>query len=380
MRRIEAGQLEFGVGLENSLMMLPGPIRPVFPEREYRVDSLITLSDIEKIIYRDIEGIKPKNALDAGVAIGSAIDWALVPANFIYRYRDDYCFPEYLYPNWDLETVFSRFYPTGWDFQEFLTILQSHRQYFYQTLSPANSALEIRNIKRGLIPIWQEVAKKFELDRLHLQGATDIQGNHILPSGKTASPQTVLEIGQRIVRERFDTLTDDDKNYTYIAKPDCLLTYDLEGQTYHIQVQPDYIKRLRERRKSVKKRQVVIKRIVGDFKDSDRRDLEDYDTAYGKTMLVYNFLLLQIGEKFKQNQLTYVRLANRQVRRVFLIPQEIAKPTPRNQVQTALEFLQEEGDEIFTPMPTLTEEHTRLAREIFEKSLLISRQPVNLRT
>lgn len=89
-------------------------------------------------------------------------------------------------------------------------------------------------------------------------------------------------------------------------------------------------------------------------------------------MLVSNFLLSQIGRNFKQNQLRWVRLPNRQVRRVFSIPQDLAKPVPSNQVQTALEFLQEEDGEIFTQMPSLTDELSEAAVNILKEALKIS--------
>jgi len=375
MPRKEAPQMEFNIGIDNSFAVMTQVATS--PEQEQRAQGLITFSDIERIIYRDIEKVPPRNSFDVGAVIGTGIDWFLVPANFIYRYRDDYCFSEEFYPDWKIEDVFSKFYPTGFGFDKYLDILQKHRREFqgkYNPLYPANLALERRNIKRALIPLWEEIAKEFKIDSLEVQGIMENVEGVILPSGKTASAETVGQIGQRIVRERFDALVDDDKNYTYLAKPDCLLVYELDGQTFHIQVQPDYIKRLREKRKSVKKRRIVIKRIVGDFKDSDRKDLTDLSTPFGKVMLVYNWLLSQIGQRLKMNQLTWVRLSSRQLRRVLLIPQEVAHPVALDKVETGIEFLQEESGDIFSSMPKLSPRNEELARDILEKALRVSRQ------
>lgn len=377
MRRKETPQLEFDIDPDNTFRAFAPIGDPVTPEQEYKARNHISFSPIEKIIFQNIEGVKPRNTIDASAAVGSAIDWFLVPANFIYRFRDDYCFdPQRFYTDWDLKDVFSRFYATGFDFEEILRILEDHRPRFIQNnpLYPANLALERGRIKRALIPMWDEIAKQFKIDSLEHQEIMTNENGILLPSGKTASEETVKQIGQRIVRDRFDVLVDDDKNYTYIAKPDCLLVYELDGETFHIQIQPDYIKRLREKRKSVAKRQIVTKRIVGDFKDTDKKDLTNFLTPFGKTMLVYTWLLNQIGQNFKESQLTWVKLTNGQKRRVFLIPQEVRNPVSSDKVQTALEFLQEEGDEIFSPLPKLTKADEELARSIFEKALLISRQ------
>ena len=200
----------------------------------------------------------------------------------------------------------------------------------------------------------------------------NLQG-FILPSGKPASIETVKEIGQRIVEKRFDALVEDDKDYTYVAKPRCLFLYEKDGETIPVEVEPDEIKFLREKQKTTIKRQVVTARIVGDFKDSVRKDLADYSTAFGKTMLVYNFLSSQIGQRFKQ-KITTFKLPDGRVRRFFVIKDKVSKPVPKDRVVTALECLQEEGENIFNPMPRLTVEDEALARSILEEALRISRQ------
>ena len=345
------------------------------PEQEHRVKGLISFSDIEKIIYRDIEKVPPRNTFDVSAVIGAGVDWFLVPGIFIDHFRADYCFPEELYPDWDIKDVFSRFYPTGYDRDKYLELLKNHRKRFIQSdpLRPANSALERRNIKRALIPLWEEIAKEFKFDSLEVQQIMANQGNFLLSSGKPATTETIGQIGQRIVRDRFDALVKDDRDYTYIAKPRCLISFEVDGHTFNLQVEPDYIKRKREKRKSTIKRQIVAKRIVGDFKDSQRRDLTDYTTAFGKTMLVYNFLLGQIGQRFVE-KVTWIKLPNGQRRRVFIIRAHVSKPVPADRIETALEFLQEESGEIFTPMPKLSQEEEAMTKDLLEQALRISRQ------
>jgi len=373
----ESGQLEFGIE-ENNIFRAFVPFEtPLSPEPEYIAKNLVSFSTIEKIIYSEIEKVKPKDTIDVAMVIGTAVDWFLVPANFIYRFRDDYCFdPNRFYTDWDLKDVFSRFYPTGFGFEKMLSVLERHRQRFIQNnpLYPANLTLERSRIKKALFSVWEDIAKEFKIDMLEYQEIMTNKDGFLLPSGKPATEETIKQIGQRIVKDRFDSLVDDDKDYTYIAKPDCLLIHDLDGEIFHIQVQPDYIKRLREKRKSVKKRQVVIKRIVGDFKDSQKKDLTDFSTPFGKTMLVYTFLLDLIGQKFKLNQLSWVKLDNRQKRKVFLIPQEVRNPIPQDEIQTAIEFLQEKESEFFSPLPKLKEEEAVYAKKILEEALRISKQ------
>lgn len=359
--------------------MGPGLLPPTSKdkEREPRISSFITMSKIEAIIYSESSRLGSEIPIIGDIAIGRAIDWFLVPANFIYRFRDNYCFPPQLYPEWDLRSVFSSFYPTGYGYGDIVAILEKHRPNFWgdqNPLKPANLALERRNIKDKLIPVWQEIARKFEIDSFGLQEVMEVKEGQILPTERTASEETIAQIGIRIVRDRFDALVDDDKNYTYVAQPDCLLVCELAGQTFHIQVKPDYIKRLREKRKTTAKRHIIIKRIVGDFKDSDRRDLADFSTPFGRTMLVYNWLLSQIGEKLKWDQLTWVRLTNGQRRRVFLIPQEVRRPFPAGSVLAALEFLREDGGEIFSRLPQLSEDSESLARNTLERALLLSQK------
>jgi len=377
MARVDAPQLAFVVGPENT-WHAPEPVgQPLPVETEHRISSLVTFSQIEKIIYRDIENVEPKDLFSSSAAVGAAIDQFLVPANFIYRYRADYCFPPELYPEWNLDEVFARYYPTGWGYQNILDLLKKHRANFtdrHNPLNPQNPNLERDNVKKRLLPLWTEVAKGFNLEGLSIQNVMAQENSALVASAKTASSETVAKIAQRVVTERFESLVDDDKDYTFIAKPDCLLVFEVDDQPTYLHIQPDFLKRQRER-KSTAKRRIVTVRKIGDFKDSDKKDIANYSTAYGKTMLVYNWLLLQIGQKLKQNQLDWVKLASGHKRRVFVIPQEVKNPIPAGNVQTSLEFLQEEVGLLSYTMPTLSTKDQELAQSILEQAIRIARSP-----
>lgn len=352
------------------------------PESTYLAQNLITFSQLERIIYRQVSQPELTSVFEPQTVIGSAVDYFLVLTNFIYRYRGGYCArpDDPKNPGFSdnkVADVFSQFYPTGWQKEKMLDLLLKHRSRFFMfagktDFKPEKLVFTKTGIRQALIPLWEKVARKFSLDTLQMQNVMVLEDQSLLSSEKAASSESPSQIATRIISERFDALVDDDKDYSYIAKPDCLLAYNLNGETFHIQVQPDYIKRLREERKTTKARHIVAKTIIGDFKDSKRQIL-DRTTAYGQAMHLYNWLLSQTGQRFKQNQLQWVRLANRQQRKVFLIPQDVTRPIESGQVQTALEFLQEAEGSVFTPMPILTDQDSRLAQEILEQSLKISR-------
>ncbi len=341
----------------------------VSSEKLYKADRLVTFSQIEKTIFRDTQ---QRLDLNINSIIGSAIDHFLVPANFIYRYRVDYCFTPERFSDWNLKDVFSRYYPTGFGFEKHLQILEDHRSRFINNnpLRTDNTALERHNIRDRLIPVWEEVAKKFKLPTYELQEIMDNKNNILLPSGKPATEESIKEIGQRIVFEKFDQLVEDDKDYTYIAKPDCVLIWELDGQTFHIGVQPDYIKTVRKGRKSVEKRRIVNRRIVGDYKDSEKKDMRNLKTPYGKSMLVYDFLSTYIGQRLKQTPKWIKTYSGK--RRVFLIPETVSMPIPEDKVVSGLEFLRAEN--MFEPMPKLTEEQKQMAVNLINESLLISQR------
>lgn len=369
------GQSDFYIGQDNTFRAIPPFGEPAGPEKEYKVERLVTFSDLEKEIYRSYK-FEAKDVVSRGAAVGAAIDWFLVPANFVYRHRNNYFFPEELYPDWDLETRFSSYYPTGYGRNEYLEILKWHRKKYVQEnpLNPANLALERRNVKKTLFSLWEEAAKKFKVDVLSFQGIMVRSGNVLLPSGETASAETVAQIGQRIVRERFDALVDDDKDYSFFAKPGCMIPIG----PYHLWVEADFVKNLRTNRKSVRERikkgeklgkRIMAKRIIGDFKDSDRKDLEDLRGPFAESMFLYNFLLWVIVRKIKLNQIIWTRFSNGQGRRAFIIHLDAPDVTPEGKTETSLTFLRESGEEMFAPMPNLSQEAQKRAREILEKNL-----------
>ena len=374
-KRPYAGQLDYYIGPDNTFRAIPPFGEPTEPEKEYKVERLVTFSDLEKEIYRSHK-FEARDVVSRGAAVGAAIDWFLVPANFVYRHRDNYFFPEELYPDWDLETTFSNYYPTGYGWDDYLEILKWHRKKYVQEnpLNPANLALERQNVKRTLFPLWNEAAKKFKVDVLSFQGMMVRSGNVLLPSGETVSAETVAQIGQRIVKEKFDALVDDDKDYSFFAKPGCMIPIG----DYHLWVEADFVKNLRTKRKSVRERikrgeklgkRIMAKRIIGDFKDSDWKDLEDLRGPFAESMFLYNSLLSIIVRKIKLNQVIWARFSNGQGRRTFIIHLDAPDVTPEGRTETSLTFLRESGEEMFAPMPRLSQEAQKRAKEILERNL-----------
>ena len=387
MERISRAQLAFDEDPDHNWTAPEPAGEPPELERKLRPPRIITFSKIEKIIYEQND-VEPSGPINASLAIGSAIDDFLVPAEFIYRERADYCFPPELYPEWNLQNVFSRYYPTGYRREKYLELLEYFRKDFTKKnpLRPGNSQLERGLIKERLIPLWNEVARGFKLDSLALQHVMDSDGNYLLPLGRRASEETVMHIAQRIVVERFDRLVEDDPNYTYFAKPDCLLTYIIDGCEYSILVQPDYVKKLDDKKKSVKQRikkgeipghkRVVTKRILGDLKDSTARDFSDPSTAYGKAMRVYSRFLKQIGQwiKFGPKDIQWLKFPDYRVKRAFIIPHDVEPRVPAESVETRLDFMREDGKNMSVPMPTLNHQDEKLARSILEEALLASQK------
>src|SRR3990167_3725122 len=383
MGRVETYQLPLVLPSDQQEAASKRLEKPVFVDGKLRVHRLISYSQLEQLIYRDTEDTKARGIFSANIAVGSAIDFFQVPGNFIWRDRGIFCFELNDYERGILYKSFSRFYPTGWRRDDYWEIMMKYQPSFCEPtpLDPRHPQMEMRNIRDRLVPIWNEVAKKFKLDSLHLQSVAIEDNGYLRPSEGVALPESIAQIGQRIVMDRWSQLVDDDKNYSYIARPDCVILYDLNGQIFEIQVAPDYIKRLREKRKSVNKRHIAIKRILGDYKDSEYRDMDDYSTPLGKSVLVYNWLLLQIGQGFKEQgprdqpvgKKTLV-LPNRQVRKAFVVPQESGNPIPEDEVLNVFEFLREDRVNIFTPMPKLSEDDKKLAKGILEEALLASQQ------
>lgn len=387
MERVSKAQLEFVLGAENT-WTAPEPVgEPPELEKKLRPPRIITFSQIERIIYEQ-EGIESQGVFNANLAIGTAVDYFLVPGEFVYRNRADYCFAPELYPEWDLDKVFGPYLPTAYLTRraEYLDLLKRHRERFTEEppLRPKDPPLERWLIKKRLIPLWNEVAQKFKLPALALQHVMDQQGNFLLPSGHSASEETVKGIAQRIIVERFDSLVKDEPNYSYIAKPDFLINYIANGEEYSILVQPDYVKTLKTKKKSVKERTrkdqipryktLVAKRIVGDFKDSEIRDFFDPTGAYGKSMRLYNWLSYQVGQRFRRGpkDKKWITHQNDQGQYAFIIPLEERFPAER--VQTGLEFLRENADKMYVPMPALSPEDEALAKRDLDQALIASQQ------
>jgi len=389
MERIPKNQLAF-VDVGNA-WTAPEPVgEPPELERKLRPPRIITFSRIEQIIYEQ-EGIETSGPISANTAIGSAIDYFLVPAQFIYRYRADYCFD----PNdptydreWDLANVLGMYYPTGHKRDEYLEILTYFRKDFIKEnpLRPGNSQLERGAIKKRLIPLWNEIAGNFKLDSFELQHVMDQRGNVLLPSGRKASEESIRDIAQRIVVERFDSLVEDDPNYSYFAKPDCLLSYNVDGVDFSILVQPDSVERLRETVKAVKRRlekgelkrsqTAVVKRIISDQKDTSVKDLSDPSTAYGKTMGIYQKLLRQIGRRIKLSpgNIKWINFPNDRVQRAFIIPSDSETSVPAESVETRIQFLRENATSMSIVMPEFNPETETRFDEILKDTLKRSTQ------
>ena len=366
----------------------PEPVgEPPELERKLRPPRIITFSQIEKLIYEQ-EGIKSQGIFNANLAIGTAIDYFLVHGEFIYRNRADYCLPPELYPGWDLHRIFGQHLPTAYPSRraDYLELLERHRERFTKDppLRPGDSPLEKWLIKQRLIPLWDEVGEKFKLPALALQHVMDQDGNFLVPSGRTASEETIKDIARRIVDVRFDSLVKDEPNYSYMAKPDFLITYIVGGEEYSILVQPDYVKSLKTNKKSVKERErkdqipkyksIVAKRIVGDFKDSEIRDLFNLETAYGKSILLYDWLSNQIGRRLRKGPKNkkWLTFPDGKGQFAFIIPSE--ERFSAENVQTGFEFLREDADKMYVPMPPLSQEDEKLAKQILEDALRRSTQ------
>ena len=115
------------------------PIGETAKRREstyYVAQNLITFSQLERIIYRQASQPELTSVFEAQTAIGSAIDYFLVLANFIWGYRGGYCAKpdDPKNPGFsadELTAVFSQFHPTGWEREKMLHLLFKHRERFF---------------------------------------------------------------------------------------------------------------------------------------------------------------------------------------------------------------------------------------------------------
>ena len=357
---------------------------PAVPTEIKRIDRLITFSDIEKSIYQK-HGVEPRDIISKGLAVGTAIDYFLIPANFIYRYRAKYCFPddEDQFNSWSMVDAFKKFFPTGYPSErnKMLEFLEKYRRSFMDRNNPLNPeypVLEKRGIRDRLVPLWIDVARTFRIDSLNLQGIMKKEDGNLVASDETASSEGIMDIAQRIVSERFYSLIEDDQDYSYYAKPDFLIEYAFEGKTFHIQVQPDYIKRLREERASVKKRiakgeklgkRIVVQRIVGDFKDTDKAELVEGSGPFIESMDLYKRFLLEIGRRGRFHKTTRIRFPNGQKRKTYIIPVDATDVVPANRVEAILTLLKAEKENMNTSMPKLTPITEAKAKETLEWAL-----------
>lgn len=388
-KRIEAGpgQQEFfvaGPKEDSEFRILPALGEPVKPEKEFRIDRLITFSDIEKSIYQK-HGTTPRDLISKGLAVGSAIDYFLIPANFIYRYRAKYCFPDDddQFNSWNMVDAFNKFFPTGFPSErnKMIEFLEKYRGSFMDRNNPLNPEypiLEKKGIRDRLVPLWIDIAKTFRIDALKLQGIMKKEDGSLVASEETASSEGIMDIAQRIVSERFYSLIEDDQDYSYYAKPDFLIEYAFEGKIFHIQVQPDYIKRLREERKSVKKRiakgeklgkRIVVQRIVGDFKDSDVAELVEGTGPFIESMNLYENSLINIGTRGRFHRTTWVRLPNGQKRKTYIIPVDATDVVSADKVEARLTLLKASRDSMDLPMPKITPITKERAKETLEWAL-----------
>jgi len=381
------GQQEFfvaGPKEDPEFRILPALGEPAKPEREHRIDRLITLSNIERGVYQKY-GFEPQGIISKGLAVGSAIDYFLIPANFIYRYRAKYCFPDDddQFNSWNMVDAFNKFFPTGFPSErnKMIEFLKKYRGSFMDRnnpLNPENPVLEKRGIRDRLVPLWIDIAKTFRIDALKLQGIIKKEDNSLVTSEETASSEGIMDIAQRIVSERFYSLIEDDQDYSYYAKPDFLIEYTFEGKIFHIQVQPDYIKRLREERKSVKKRiskreklgkRIVVQRIIGDFKDIDKTELVEGNGPFIETMRLYNWLLSEIGRRGRFHKATWVKLSSGQKRKTYIIPIDATDVVSADKVEARLTLLKASRDGMDLPMPKITPITEAKARETLEWAL-----------
>lgn len=353
-------------------------------ETTKRINRLITLSDIERGIYQR-HGLEPRDIVSRGLAVGSAIDYFLIPANFIYRYRTKYCFPDNHddFNSWDMVDAFRKFFPTGYPSErnKMIEFLEKYRDSFMGRNNPLkreDPILEKRGIRDRLVPLWIDVAKAFKIDSLNQQGIMIKQNGNLVASEETASAESIMDIAQRIVTERFYSLIEDDQDYSYYAKPDFLIEYEFEGKIFHIQVQPDYVKRLREERKSVKERiakgeklgkRIVVQRIVGDFKDMDILELSEISGPLMETMLLYDSFLSEIGRRGRFHKTTKVKLLNGQKRKAYIIPLDATDVVPASKVEATLTLLKADRDSMDFPMPKITPQIKQRVREILDQSL-----------
>lgn len=382
------GQQEFFPGgtADNPQFLLQTPGEPAAPiEYRKRIDRLVTFSEIEKGIYEDYD-IEPKDLISKGILVGSALDYFLVLANFIYRHRAKYCLPDKrdlpLEDRWDMEDAFGQFYRTGYknDKDKMLTLLHVHRDRYTGKNNPlreSDPVFQKRGIKERLTFLWKDVGRQFGVDTNFLQGIMKRENGNLSASTEVASNEGIHEVENRILNNRFYSLIDDDKDYSYVARPDFLIEYKLDGKTFCIQVQPDYIKRLRSERKSVRdrmredqKQRIVAQRIVGDFKDTQIQDLRSNTGPLAESMETYNWFLSEVAQRGKMQKAIWIkdRLSS-DTRKVFIFSLDDKPIIKPEKIEARLTFLHAEIEEMDFAMAKVTPDLEKRVRARIDRFL-----------
>ncbi|PJE57924.1 MAG: hypothetical protein COU81_03500 [Candidatus Portnoybacteria bacterium CG10_big_fil_rev_8_21_14_0_10_36_7] len=335
------------------------------PERKIRANSFITFSQLENLVAPSDTG---HLFFDARMQGGSAVDSLLVLAKFVFQNRGSYCKREEETPEWNLDDVFSGYIPTGQSASKLLGILYKSRPDFRAPKEGPTYA----HLKNKLLGLWPQVAKLHKLDTLSVQSIMAIQGSFFVPSDQTAIAEPLGQIAARVVTERFDDLVAH-SDYTHLARPDFGILYRHNGQTTLIQVQLDYYSRLKEEQQTTAQKHLLVKRRLGDYKDSEKKDLGDLNTAQGRRFLVYNWLASESLVRFR-HIITWLQFPNGQKRPVFLIDPKSPPLHRKQDCEVAIEFIKEEGPKILTPMPKLSPEATEYAKDLISQAIAESKR------
>lgn len=335
------------------------------PEREIRADSFITYSQLERMIAPEEVG---RLFFDARMQVGSAIDSFLLIAKFAFQNRGSYCKSEKETPDWNLDDVFSGYMPTAQGASKLIEILYRSRTNFKAPKEGPTYA----HLKSKLLELWPQVAKLHKLDTLSAQSTMATQADMFTQANQAAVTEPLEQIATRVITERFDELVAH-SDYTHLARPDFGILFRHNGQITIIQVQLDYYSRLKDEQQTTAQKHLLVKRRLGDYKDSERRNLDDPSTTQGKRYLVYNWLATEALTRFV-HKITWLKFPNGHVRPVFAIDLESPPKFPEQDCEVALEFIREEGSQILSPMPKLTSQEKDTARLLVESAVAESKR------
>lgn len=367
------GQQDFITGVENGIPLfgISAPIgEPATVESEIIIPRPISFSKIENQIHINY-GVEPKGLIGEGLVKGTAIDDFLVLVNFIYRYRSKFSLPDN--DEWTAEEAFWQFIPTGFPNvkEKMFSLLYKHRPNFLRVFDK-------KEIRKRLVPLWIDIAKASGIDSLSFQSTMEKENGYFVESHKTASSEGIMDIAKRIINERFYSLIDDDQDYTYYARPDFFIAYDLDGKTYHIQIQPDYVKNLRTGSESVRKRiaageklnkRIVAQRIIGDFKDSEVADLRSTTGPRAESRRLFTWLMLEAGAKGRMTQAVWTRLSGGQAQKAIIIPLDAKAMISPRRVDTRLTVLRADRENMDFRMQHPTRESERKLKESLDEIL-----------